>query len=353
MRRAILTSLAILGWLVVFDLLVAGVLATGAVPSLERYFDYGRSVPGKLAEWQARPGMAGNMAGAGWISSVIGKTSAEDFAAEDAQAGPVIRGYGMSFSNHILRAAERARPGLALDLAGAPAAPPNWAYAAFLADAGNRRAGDVAVLGVLSSAVPGTLSLSNRTRNFEQPAPLTYPIFRADGAGGLLRIDPMVTDLEEERALSPDATRAWAAELRAQDALWSPAAFAAPWLDVSPFARLVRRALATSDIDARRARIARNPELWQAGLETMLTDFAARARAEGMTPVVLLIQTRGPEAPDLARLRPALAAAGVATLATVDHVDPARPVNFLADGHYTDAANDRLGAAFIELIDGL
>lgn len=354
MARPLKTILAILAWLIAADIVVALVLSAGIGPlaPLERYFDYGRSVPGKLARWQAEPDMPGNLFDVGWIEDVT-RRSAEGFAAEGSETGQVVRSYGMSFANDIMRAARDEDPALTIDLAGAPAAPPNWALATFQADMGNRRPGDVVVLGVLSSAVPAMFSLSNRTRNFEQPAPLTYPVFRLESGDTLIKTEPLITSPAAERALvvDPAARAAWADQLRREDALWQAGAFELSVLDSSPFLRLLRRSLATSAIDDARAQIAADTDRWQPVLAAMMLDFARQARAEGLTPVVLLIQTQGGGAPDLARhIAPALAADGVAYLATVEHVDPRQPGNFLPDGHYTKPANAVLARAFLSLI---
>ena len=362
MRRLIATLATTLALLVLLDVAVAGVLALaerqGVAGSLVRYFAYGTSVPGKLERWIADPDAPENLFDVAWADDML-ESSTAAFAAEPADNGPVVRSYGMSFVNDVVRGAREVRPSLAVDVHGGPAAPPNFTYGRFLDDRANRRGGDVVVLGVLSSSIPALVSLSNRTWVFEQPAPFTYPRFRPDGAEGLVRIDPLVTSAEQERGLvaTPELRAAWEAQLAAEDGLYSPLAFAFPLADHSPFLRLVRRRLATSAIAERQAAlVGGDPEAWaelSETLERIMLGFAEAARADGQVPVVVLVQTRGPTPPDLAaRFGPFLEEMGIPHLFTTDVADPADRTLFKSDGHYTAVANRDFGAALLEVIDG-
>lgn len=331
---------------IALDAAVAGVLAVaerqGRLGSLVQYFEYGRSVPGKIDRWRERPGIPGNLLEVAWRDDILA-TSREGFAAE--QEDPVVRSYGMSFVDQILQAAQEQEPGLTLDLHAGPSAPPNFTYALFQDDAANRRAGDVVVLGILSSSVSGMAALSNRTWVFEQPAPFTYPIYEPED-GGLIRIDPLVATLEDEEALQsdPQAAAAWKRQLREDDRFYSPVTFAATWLDHSPFLRLVRRASAVDMLDGRSRAILAKPSSggfpYRETLRRMVTAFADRARADGQHPVVFLIQSRDPADPDLrVLLGDVLTTHDIPFLATADHYDIRNPVGFLDDGHYTDSVN--------------
>lgn len=357
MKRAISTLLWTLAALIVIDMAVALMLAGPAPISLQRFFDYGRSVPGKLAQWEARPKMRGNLYEVAWLPEMM-ERSAAAAAARPVADGPLVHAYSMSFVNHILEAAEAARPDLLVARRAGPSAAPNFTYAAFLKDRPNRRAGDVAVLGILSSSVSAMGSFSNRTWLFEQPAPYTYPVFLPDGAGGLQIIEPLVQSLAQQKSLNsdPELARAWEAQLRADDALFIPAAFDLPLLDASPFARLVRRALAQGGIDARKAEVIAHPEdgpmPYAAVLRGMASEFARITREDGQKPLVVLVQSRSPADPDLlALLGPTLKHLALPYLATAEHVSPRDPRAFLGDGHYTAAVNTVFGKALLERLD--
>ena len=363
MRPLAATLATTLLFLVLLDLAVAGALAMaerhGVAGSLVRYFAYGTSVPGKLERWKSRPDVADNLFEVSWLDDML-EESAAGFAREDSGAGPVVRSYGMSFVNDILDAASEARPGLRIDLHAGPGAPPNFTYDRFLADRANRRPGDIVVLGVLSSSVPALTALSNRTWVFEQPAPVTYPRFRPDGDTGLVRVDPLVTSAETERALDDDPVlrAAWREQIKEEDGLYSPFAFALPITDHSPFLRLVRRRLAISAIAEREtALLGGDPAAWaelSETLERIMLSFAQTARADGQLPVVVLVQTRGPAPPDLdAAFGGFLEKHGIAHFSTAEVADPSEVGLFLGDGHYRPEVNARFGVALLDLIDGL
>lgn len=346
MRHQIRLLIGIALSLIVIDLAVAGVLRVfetrGMAGGLVTYFEYGRSVPGKLARWEANPDLPGNLRDVAWPADILEK-SAAGFAAEDPGI-PVVRNYGMSFSAHILRAAQDARPDLVIDQHNGPGAPPNFAYATALDDGANRRPGDIAVFAILSSSLSGMASFSNRSWAFEQPAPFTYPIFRPEGATGLTRIDPIARGPGDA---GPEITAQFAAE----DAHYSAAAFALPAADASPFARLVRRALAVRGMQDRRAELTTGGAYPVAEvLQRMVLGFAAEVRAQDQVPVVFLIQSNRPQDLDVAAmLRDLLEAEGIPYLATADIHNPRNPVGYLGDGHFTKAVNARLAEAFLTL----
>lgn len=350
MFRQIKIVLATLAALVVLDFAVALVL-TRAPAGLSAFFEYGRSVPGKIAQWQDRPGQSGNLLKVAWRPELLAE-STTSFAAEDPAAGPVFRNYGMSFTQQLLAAAQKARPELNVDGHAGPGASPNFVYSMFLDDRANRRPGDIVVFGILSKSVPALASFSNRVWAFEQPAPFTYPIFRPDAAGGLSRTDPEVvafTDMTD-----PAKAAVFDAQMRTEDALWTPEAFALPALDVSPFARLLRRASAIGAIEAREAAITIHPEdgpmPWAEVLRRMVRDVARISREDGQIPLIVLIQARDADSPQLrAALVPTLEAEGIPYLATDDVADPQNSSAFLSDGHLTGAVNDELARRLLAM----
>lgn len=328
--------------------------ARGRVSSLVQYFEYGRSVPGKLARWEAGTAALGGLYGTAWRPAIVAD-SAEAFAIEPALTGPVIRSYGMSFANNILRAAQGLQPGLQLDMHAGPQAPPNFTYALFQDDAANRRPGDIVVLAILSSSAPGMAALSNQTWAFEQPAPFTYPIYRPDGDWGLQRIDPVIENEAAHRALvrDPAGLAAWHAQLAEEDAFYGPVTYGARLMDGSPLCRLIRRSLAIGNIRRIEQDIQTGDDypLTEA-LGRMISAFAGTIRAEGQRPVVMLIQSGDPGDLDLlAALAPVLARDKIPYLATAEHVDPRDAAGFAPDGHYLPAADAVFARAFLRLIN--
>jgi hypothetical protein len=319
------------------------------------YFDYGRSVPGKMEHWLRSDGTPGGFYDVAWRPTIVA-TSAERFRGDPSGAGPVIRSYGMSFVNNVLSAARALDADLAIDTHAGPAAPPNFTLALFEDDRHNRRPGDIAVFGVLSSSVPALAAMSNSTWLFEQPAPFTYPVYRPEGEG-LRRIDPLVESMEAQLALrsDPAAAAAWTAQLDAEDAFYSPVTFGAQMLDLSPFARLVRRSLAIGHIEStKREIIAGDLYPYAEVLRRMAVRFAEAARSDGQSPVVMLIQGRDRGDADLlAIMKATLDRHDIPYLATAEHFDPRNRAGFRPDGHYKPEIDRQFGVAFLALIERL
>ncbi|MEL6791651.1 MAG: hypothetical protein AAFO78_13915, partial [Pseudomonadota bacterium] len=173
---------------------------------------------------------------------------------------------------------------------------------------------------------------------------------------GLRKVDPLVESVDDQRALpqDPEAAAAWTAQLAQEDAFYSPITFGMKWLDISPFARLVRRSLAKSHIETRINDILTDGAYpYEVVLPRMIRAFAETARADGQTPVVMLLQTRNQRDPDLLALaKPVLEAHDIPYFASAEHFDPRDLSGFAADGHYT-AEVDRLFAEKLLEILGL
>ncbi len=344
--------------LLILDLGVTGLLhwarESGRLGSLVNYFEYGRSVPGKLEQWAANRSQPGNLYEAAWRSDILA-LSAKYATEQSAAADIVVRGYGMSFVNNILRKAQEIDPRLTLDLHSGPGAPPNFTYALFLDDAQYRQHGDVAVLGVLSSAVPAMAALSNRTWVFEQPAPFTYPVFDLAG-DGLARAEPVVNSVHAELTIDaqPKLQAAWSQQLVEEDGFYTPLTFGAPWLDISPFARLVRRTLAINHIEQTKREILAGAYPYEEVLRRMIVGFSDTARADGQIPVVMLVQSRDPADADLLAIaKPVLERDNIPYLATAELFDPRDGSGFLNDGHYRPEVDRQFGRAFLQLLERL
>lgn len=320
--------------------------------ALVRYFEYGRSVPGKLNRWEANPDAPGNLIHVAWRPQILAN-SAERFEATNAGAAPVVRSYGMSFVNNILRAASEKNPDLILDAHSGPAAPPNFTYAVFEDDRQNRSADDIVVLGILSSSVPAMAAFSNSTWAFEQPAPFTYPIYHLE-AGTLHRRDPVIEAYTELSGLNPDEAKrvAWYTQLEAEDYFYSSQTYGYTSLDGSPFARLVRRSLATAHISKVEARILGEEVYPYADvLRKMILEFAKTAREDRQYPVVMLIQSRDPADADvLAITKPVLDQENIPYLATAEHFDPRDQSGFQSDGHYQPRIDSIFAEAFLDMM---
>ncbi len=320
--------------------------------SIARYFDYGRSLQGKLVQLlEERDGQAQGLAEAGWIRPA----SADQPAAPGPGQDLLIAVYGMSFAHHIAHAMAHQDPRLAIRASGGPGAPLSQCVALFEADRGHHQA-RIQVLGVLASSLVGTVTMSHMTWNFEVPAACLYPRFALED-GQLVRHDPPATDLAQLRTLTADAA-GWQrlrAALRQHDAFFEPLVFDAT-LDGSVLVKMLRRAFGQSREAATMATLhgangftdsLQLPDLARA----LAARFVAQVRADGAIPVLLLIDDRG-YGDHLDRLMaPVTDDPELLSFSTHDLADPDDPGNFVADGHFTAAVDDRLAAALRARID--
>ena len=359
MRRTIISLALTLFFLALLDAIVAGVLMlgdqTGRLTSLVRYFEYGRSVPGKLHRWETHPEMPGNLYDVAWLEAGVNRSTGAFLEAKSDESEPVVRSYGMSFVNNILKNAQATDPSLAVDSHAGPGAPPNYTFAYFLDDRANRQRGDIAVLGILSSSVVGMAALSNQTWGFEQPAPFTYPIFLPRSGDSLERVNPVVSSAQELRTIetTPELKQSWTKQLSQSDAFYSPVTYGLTWLDASPFARLVRRSLAKANISRTKMQIIEDETYpYSAALQRMVTSFGRIARQDGQTPIVMLIQGRNRTDPNLLEITESvLQQEKIPYLATAEYVNPQNPAAFLPDGHYTAEADKLFGQVFLDILE--
>lgn len=339
MRATFRISLLTLAALVLLDVAVALGLSVaqqrGILSGLVDFLNLGRSVPGKIQNWQSQPLTATNPIGWGWIDERL-DFSTDRAAARPAQDGALLHSYGMSFTRNVVHEAVQLDPTYAYVTLGGPVAPPNHTYTLIVQDRQNRRAGDVIVFGMLSTSLPAMESLGARSWNFELPYAYTYPIYRPHGDG--LRVTaPLVATLADQLNLDTNSAQktAWQAQLTTEDALYTPQAFQATWLDASPFARMLRRALATQAIEDRKSAFMAGPYPHSEVLTRMLADVQRMVQEDDQELVVLLSQAFNDSHVDLrAEIEPILAQLGINYVATQDYVNPRDPKNFVSDGHY-------------------
>ncbi|MCC6487095.1 MAG: hypothetical protein IT364_06305 [Candidatus Hydrogenedentes bacterium] len=321
--------------------------------SLQRYFEYGRSTEGKL------PRIIGStddttapIGFAGWLDPSDWSTQPQ---APPQPDGVLMAVYGMSFAADAGKGVCAIDPRFAMRFIGGPSAPPNFAYAAYELDRGNSSA-KVAVLAVLASSVRGMETLTGMTMNFEQPYPFTYPIYRLQ-EGALKAEWPQVRSLPELRGALADPAQwnPFVEQLSVHDRYYSPLLFDRTPLDHSAIVRMVRRAWA----QRRDTQIVES--LRDAGgfkesasvvpvLRAMVKSFAASCRADGMLPVVYLVNDRGYSDHLYRLLAPTLDSEGIPYVSTHTYAPADNPANFIGDGHFTEAANAEIVAAMHALI---
>jgi hypothetical protein len=346
------------GALILIDVAVGRAFHPPADPrrasSLQTYFDYGRSIEGKLRrEVGSTPEQDAAIVKAGWIANECNVATSTPLG----KLGFDI--YGMSFSNQIADYMERLDLGLASQRFGGPAAPPNHSYACFIrrVEAGCQRA-PIQILGVLASSVRRMETISGLTTSFEAPQPFTYPRYSLTPDGQLEGHSPSIATQDDLRAALADPMqwRAFLDELAANDAFYVEQLVRADIFDHSVIARMIRRAWGQRFVRDRTAALRATdgfsgaPDIAPV-LRAILLDFAAKARKAAERPIVILIEDQGYGSALSAMVTPALQAKRIDFVATSTIVSPDDAHNFEGDGHFIPEANEKIARAVLNLLD--
>jgi hypothetical protein len=320
--------------------------------SLNLYFDYGRSLEGKVFRQLGKTDdLSAPIAQAGWLDDQLG------------QGEPVkpkhdllVAIYGMSFSNYVGEAIQKLDPKITTRLIAGPYAPPNHSLAAYQRDRSQHRA-KVVIFAILASSVQGLDSMTGTTLGGEVPAPYTFPQY--DWVDGKLKaVNPKIQSLAQLRAAreNPQQWQDFTAQLGERDRFYDPLTFHQNLIDQSAILRMVRRSWAKKHRDQVIASIHTpagfNPEWKQLPvLRRMVEEFAAEAKQDGAVPLVLLIQDRGYDDHLYRVLQPTLERSGIAYVSTHEMAGTGNPQNFVGDGHFTAVANQRIAAAVLAVIN--
>jgi hypothetical protein len=356
LRRVLSIALWTIGALILIDAAVGFAFHAPADPeratTLQRYFDYGRSIEGKLRRYVG-PSLDqdAKIVRAGWLEDCDVPTI--------ARPGKVIFDiYGMSFSNNIADHLEQIDPDLAGQRFAGPEAPPNHSYACFVRRVRlHLNRAPIQILGVLASSIPRMETLSGLTTSFEVPQPFTYPRYRLNSDGQLAALGSSIKSQQDlHAALSdPEKWHIFLNELAASDAFYQPELVKADIFDHSVLGRMIRRAWAQRSF---RDRIgALRPENGFSGapdippvLVAVLLDFAATTRAAGQHPILILFEDRGYGTALSTIAIPELRANNIDFVATSTIASAYDSASFLSDGHFTPAVDQKIARAVLSLI---
>lgn len=322
--------------------------------AMARYFDYGRSIGGKLDRaLGATADKAGPLANVGWLTPEV--LDSPSLPSKPSPGKRLVAFYGMSFTNEIAIELVRQDPSLEARMIAAPAAPPSYTYAAYQADRSHQKA-DVVVLGILSQSIAAMNSTNGATWMFEGPSPYTFPKYSVAN-GKLQAIEPSITTPQEMREALSNPAR-WAdyqTELTAHDRFYAPWVYDSNFTDHSALLRLIRRATAKArqrdlmDQVYSKTNGFIDPKINET-LKAIVVEFAATAKADGKQPIVMIINSRDHSDAAYKLLQPTLNQAQIPYLSTHRIADPADPTVFIPDGHFTPAITQKLAEATRALI---
>lgn len=360
-RQAFVTVLWIVFFLFVFDVSINFLFPYPSDPrvtspgQLNVYFEYGRSVEGKLARMIGPTDeSSAPIAHAGWLDPQFWKKSHIPTSRAPGE-NLFVAIYGMSFSIYVGEAMKEMDAKIGLRLIAGPGAPPNYAFTAYNLDRGSHEA-DVVILAILASSVKALRTTSGLTWFFEAPAPYTYPRYLVED-GKLKAIWSKIQSLAQFRAVMQDQQKwdAFVTQIRENDQFFNSFLFKRNWLDNSAIVRLIRRAYGQRHQAMITNKIHNsagfNSEIDIPVLSAMVTDFATTARSDGKLPIVLLFSDRGYEDHLFKALSPTLENASIPYVSTHNIASATDIRNFVADGHFTESANKLIAKALLKFIN--
>lgn len=352
-RRGLATIGWAVLWLVAIDVAANLLFAYPRDPRnvspnpLALYFDYGRSMEGRLRRaTRADPAASAPITLAGWYEPL---TAVERSPKPGADTITI---YGMSHAVRLAGALQAVSPNYRVRSVGAPGAGTNWSYGAFLRDK-DKGQSKAAVLAIMSSTLPMIVSAAPMNWNTSFAMPYTADRFVLRG-NSLHRIKPPYESFEGYvRTLNdPAAWQDALAQFARTDPFYDPFLVRATWLDHSTVVRLIRRGWSQRRDQERRTGVL-TAAGYQADSEAVrvanaiVADFARRARAQGIVPVIYIVDSAGFGDQMYKALEITLRRDSIPYLATHQVIDPMDPTGYLPDSHFTDA-NDRLLARHLE-----
>lgn len=316
------------------------------------YFEYGRSVEGKLLKMIGdNDTNAKNIAKAGWFKPE--KINPEP--SEKIQATTRVYIYGMSFSAHIGNILSEMDNTLDVKMFGGPGAPLNHSYAYYSLTRHRHEEGDIVIIGLLASAIPRLNTMTHMTKNWEAPAPHFYPRYRINDDNEIFETSIDIQSLDELRAIIKNGA-AWEkvkAELGKNDSFYDPIIFEENLLDLSVHGRLVKRAWAQKSINAKESQY-HNSEGFTNQDRTidvarkLVSDFVDSVRADKAYPYIILFNDRLYYDHLYTALEPVLTSKNIPHYSTHRQFPATDMSNFIADGHFTPEIDHSIAASVYE-----
>ena len=291
---------------------------------------------------------ATHLARTGWIQKSQGQARVQG-----RSDTTLVAAYGQSFSINVALELGKLDPALHPRVHGAPSAPLNHTFAAYLADRQQHEAKFI-IIGILASSLYGLETMAHMTWHTVGPAAYMYPRFVIQG-DELEMIPPPVSSLEELREALADSRR-WreiGEVLRSHDVFFSSWIFFDSMLDRSVLGRAARHAWAQRQQAALLSHYHRPdgfaPEL-AAAAQATLEAFADSIRADGRIPVVLLFNNYGYEDHLYRVMKPVLDQKQILYVSSHEFVDASDRGSFLSDGHFLPELDQAMARRLLEIV---
>jgi hypothetical protein len=321
---------------------------------LQGYFEYGRSVEGKLEKLRTRASAQSSpILGYGWLRD-------KKYEALPRKAGEnqvLVAVYGMSHTKLLGEAMEKVdRKYVVRDITG-PGVPPGWCLAAYEEDKDQHEA-KVVIMGIMTENVAYVSATSGATSYFDMSHPYTFPRYYAERDKLRPVYPPFFTEAGfKEYLLDRSKWVDYTNWLERNDKYYDPFLFKKSVTDASAVCRVLRRAYSQRLKERLKGHLyndegfnAQSEEL--IALKKILERFALSAREHGRIPIIYIVnnQRRGDHLYRV--LRPFLEANRIPFLSTHTICPPDNPRIFLENSHFTPAKDLELAREMIAIIEG-
>jgi len=317
--------------------------------NLTRYFDYGRSIEGKLNRMvQESAANSDAIIDSGWLDPESWENLPQAPQGDDDL---LLTGYGMSYSYDAMQALAEVDGNITMRDIGGPSAPPNHSWAAFKADT-QRQNADVVMIGILASSINRMNSLSGLSWTYEHPSPYTYPYYYLNQKNELAAIAPAITtadDFVDAFNRKDDNWQRLQTQMEQYDQAFDPFVFHHNLSDRSAIIRLIRRGWASRARSIGEKSLFTpesgfNPEAPEIKtLKAILTEFVTQVKDADQTPVILLLNNQGYGSSLYDVLAEHVNSLDALVVSTHEIVPAEDPKNFLGGSHFTPEANRKIG----------
>lgn len=322
---------------------------------LQSYFDYGRSVEGKLA-WMTRPDkdQSAPRVSGGWLKSDKHLSMPNQTSNPDQV---LVALYGMSHTEELWKAISKTDSKYLIRGFMAAGATPNWSYAAYEIDRGRHRA-DAVILGILTDTVPQITATTGMSAFFDSSFPYTFPRYSIND-GKLSVAYPPFDNVQGYISYFFDKAK-WAsyrAWLSVHDKYYDPFLFRKSLLDESAFFRLLRRAYSEREKSGRLKSVHTirgfNEDSEEVAiLKSIIRAFADSARKDNVIPIVYVVNSKGSSDHLFRVLKPVFDANDIPYLSTHIICPPDDPRVYLSENsHFIPSKDMELAREMINIID--
>jgi hypothetical protein len=325
-----------------------------APSALQSYFEYGRSVEGKLARITRKTDEeSAPIVSSGWIEDDKDYTISKD---SDRTPKPVVSIYGMSHANLLAQDMAKYDSTLSIRAICAPGAVPAWSFGAYSIDR-ERHHSDVVILSVMTNGIAFISTTSGSTANFDASYPYTYPRYLFIN-GILKQVSPPFLSSKgyREYLYDSDKWKEYLNWLKKYDKYYNPLLFRKTILDNSSIYRVLRRAYAYTTRRNKQSRVYSVAKGFNMNseevkiLQAIVVEFAQIARRDKSLPIIYIVNDESTNNDLFKILEPTLSNNNILFLSTHSICPPNDPRNYLPDTHFIPSKNIELANAMKKII---